>query len=240
MTEHGLGRRVPQDFSHVDKHPFLLAAAVPITVETMLSLPRYRTFYDQGNDGSCTGFSASWALSIIHRQKFYALWLYKQAQLVDEFPDTPPAEGSTVRASFDVLRTQGPMRVFRSADVGPVASEELAANTWATTIDEMRAALGSGVPTVWGISWHSSFDTPVKVHGEWWIGVDAAGKPLADLGPVRGGHAICQFGASDKRQAGRWVNSWGAGWPPVFVPYVVLERLLAEDGECCVPVLKTV
>jgi hypothetical protein len=42
------------------------------------------------------------------------------------------------------------------------------------------------VPVVFGITWYSSFDTPVrKSDGTWWI------EDKSNLGSIRGGHAIC-------------------------------------------------
>ena len=230
---HPLGRKTPPDWEHVDKYPLRsLTPTAPVTVETVLSLPRYRTFYDQGQDGACVGFSSSWMLSIQRRRKFDARWLYHQAQLVDGDPSTPPAEGTLVRAGFDVLRDQGPMDWVKSTDVGPVAAQGLTANRWATTVDEVRAAFALGVPVVFGINWYTAFDKPIRFNGEWWI------EPHDDfLGTIRGGHAICAFGCSDKRGAVKLVNSWGAkAYPLVWMRYSVIERLLSEDGECAVPV----
>lgn len=227
------GRRVPSDWVHVERYP-LRAAKVPKKVENLIDGMHWRrkVVYDQGAEGACVGFSLSWAMTLLNSpvhdsHMYHAPWLYNEAQLVDEWNDTPPAEGTSLRAGFDVLRAKGHM--LRETTVA-VLEEGVETNTWATTVDEVRAAIGAGVPCVLGTHWYTDFDMPIKVGGHWWIG------RAATLGVVRGGHAICIYGASDKRQAVRLVNTWGLSYPNVWMPYRVLERLLGEDGECAVPV----
>ena len=57
-------------------------------------------------------------------------------------------------------------------------------------------------------------------------------------GPIVGGHAILVRAVSIKRQAVLLHNSWGPGWGAngtAWLRFADLDRLLAEDGECCVP-----
>lgn len=220
-----LGRRPPQDWRHVERHPTRRAAPPSATYERVLSLPSgYRRRYDQGQEGSCVGFSCSWLSSLDNRRFYAARWLYQQAQAVDEFADTPPAEGTTVRAGMDVLRTVGHRRVYAGRELPVSLADGIAANTWATTVDQIRATLGGGVPVVLGVDWHDSFFDPVRVGREWWIGT-------GQLGAVAGGHAICAYGVSDRRQAVKLVNSWGVAYPLVWLPYHALATLLDHDGE---------
>lgn len=247
-----LGRRVPTDWLHVEKHGIrrYLPAAPPAKVETILHLPPLRAYMDQGNEGSCVGWAWSWAMSIFnqhrHAQQAYprymATWLYTQAQAIDEWADTPPEEGTSVRAGGDVLRTLGHERVYRGRVQPPALREGLEANAWATTVDEVRQCLASGRPAVFGINWYDNFDHEQQFKGgspggEWWIGTDGATRAGTDnLGSIRGGHAICCYAASDRRQAVKLVNSWGMSYHVVWLPYRVLERLLREDGEAALPV----
>jgi hypothetical protein len=97
----------------------------------------------------------------------------------------------------------------------------IAENRWAKTVDEIRTCIAEGMPVVLGIDWMSNFDTPVNKRSGWWIGE-------GDLGRVRGGHAICCYAASDRRQAVRLVNSWGMAYPLVWMGYDTLQKLL--DG----------
>ncbi len=115
------------------------------------------TYYNQGSSEACVGFSWSRAMSLLNRRRYVAPWLYEQAQLVDEYPDTPPAGGSSVRAGGDVLRVQGHERIYRGKTYPPNPNEGITANRWATSADEVRSALDlpsshPGIPLLqsWG------------------------------------------------------------------------------------------
>jgi hypothetical protein len=124
---------------------------------------------------------------------------------------------------MDVLRESGHVRVLRGNGQVPAQAEGIMENRWATTVDEIRTVVASGVPVTLGINWYRNFDAPIQKSGKYWIG-------LGDLNTVRGGHAVCIYRASDHFQAVGIVNSW-ENYPLVFMPYSVLERLLHEQGE---------
>ncbi len=95
-------------------------------------------FYNQGSEGACVGFGCSRAMSLLNRVEYDAPWLYHEAQLIDEWDDTPPEEGTSVRAGLEVLRTQG----ARRAKSGVVAAGDgIAAYRWATSVDQVHAAI---------------------------------------------------------------------------------------------------
>jgi hypothetical protein len=229
-----LGRRIPTDWTHVERYGLMGAAAVtPEHVERLLPLPYgLRRFYDQGDEGACVGYGWSWAMSILngepgHVVKYDAGWLYHAAQLADDWPETPPEDGTSVRAGGDVLRLQGAVRMLRGKDQAVNLQDGIAADRWATSVDQMRACILAGLPVVIGVNWYHNFDTPVPVGRETWIG-------RGDLGSIRGGHCVCLYGASDRRQAFRLVNNWGISYPLVWLPYDVMQRLIGEDGEVAV------
>ena len=239
------GRRVPQDWKHVERYPLrALMPAQPVEIaERTLSLPNYRTQYDQGTEGACVGYSCSWMMSILNRQMYDARRLYREAQGIDEWYDTPPEEGTSVRAAMDILRTRGHWRVVRGRFAqDPAMSEGIVENRWAKSIDEIRTAIHSGVPVVFGVNWYASFSQPQFLRPipetasdtydrqEWWIGRSPV------MGRIEGGHAICAYRVSDRRQAIGLVNTWGIRYPRVWIPYTVVERLLWEDGEAGIPV----
>lgn len=222
--EGALGRNEPTDWIHVDKYPFRIAASVA-RVEKALALPyQYRSKYDQGQEGACVGFGSSW-MSSIHNRVFYdARWLYHEAQFVDEWGDTPPEEGTSVRAGMDILRKVGHRRIYRGKTLDANLKEGILENRWATTVDEMRTAISQGKAITIGVNWYANFDRPIDKDNRKWIGI-------GDLGRIRGGHCVCLYGASDKYQAFRMVNNWGVGYPLVLLPYNVMQRLLNEHGE---------
>lgn len=231
---HGLGRRIPMDFDHVSRARLLsIQPAQAIAVEKFLDLPnptKYRVFYDQGHEGACVGFSSSWMLSILNRKRYDATRLYQEAQLVDGFADTPPADGTSVKAAMDVLIARGAWPWFAGLGRLLRLSDGVSSVRWGTTVDELRVAISQGIPFVLGINWYQNFDSPVFKDG-WHIG-DTGGD--SDWGAIRGGHAICGYAASDRRQAFRLINTWGMDYPPVWIPYTAIQRLLNEDGEAAI------
>ena len=241
-----LGRRVPTDWRHAEQYPLRLliddpthALTVPPDgVEKGLGLPTYWNLWDQGQEGACVGFGSSAMMGVTNTRqarlagssqtyRYAPFWLYRESQLVDEWGDTPPAEGTSVRASCDILRTRGHRRVRYGVTQPEEAVHGIAANRWATTVDEMRAAIYGDCAVSIGVNWYSNFDAPVTVYSELWIG-------KSSLGRVRGGHCVCIYRMSDRRQAFRLMNSWGKQYPPVWIPYDVMQRLLDEQGEAAV------
>jgi hypothetical protein len=253
----GLGRRIPQNFDHVTKHrALMLTTTAPFTVNRVLKLPdlrRYFGYYDQGKEGACVGFGTSWAMTILNRALYAARHFYLHVQTVDPFDDTPPGEGTTVAAAMDVLRKVGHWRLVydrktrQHVITGPLEAEGIAANKWATSVDEVRASAAAGTPTIIGVNWYENFDRPVWDAGlqRWIIGRDPR-----NLGRIRGGHCVCMYGALDKHSLVPGINNWGApfvqgdpttdnlqlvsGYPRFAMPYETLDRLLREDGEVTV------
>ena len=244
----GLGRRAPTDDDHIRKHPLRMEAIAPepFIVNKTLKLPDLRDYwrrYDQGAEGACVGFGSSWAMTILNKKYYAARKLYLEAQKVDEWHDTPPEQGTSVRAAMDVLRKVGHWRMVynrhtrRYEEVTASMVEGIEANKWATTVDEVRACIKAGTPVVIGVAWYSNFDHPEydQSLNKWWIG-------RGSLGRLRGGHCVCLYGALDRHQAFQGINNWGepvinnrhellGGYPRFLLPYATFQRLLQEDGE---------
>lgn len=238
MSDERLGRRVPSDFAHVELYPARRQLARPVArvenTRVPLSAETYQFFYDQGREGACVGYALS-ILSTIHNRKRYdALWLYKQAQLIDEYGDTPPGGGTSVRAGFDVLRTLGHRWWHPAgADVADPAEGVIGINRWLTTVDEGRTAIAKGLTIVDGINWYDGFYNPIKRtrngRSEFWI------PEPNKWGRLAGGHCIVRPIASDARQAFGWINSWGMAYPwPVYISYESHDRLMREQGEAAI------
>jgi hypothetical protein len=247
MSEKPLGRRRPPDLKHVARYPLSALitdpahelAIPPAGTEKSLGLPWWWKQHDQGFEGSCVGFGSSAMMSVTnHYQRLKATgqdityryaprWLYGEAQLVDEWPETPPEEGTSVRASCEILNVQGHRRVQRGVEGPVVTAHGIDAYRWATGADELRAAIYGGLAVSIGVNWYSSFDNPQVINGERWL-------PKTNLGHVRGGHCVCLYRMSDRRQAFMLMNSWGEYYPPTWLPYETLERLIDEWGEAVV------
>jgi hypothetical protein len=225
FSDYVVDRLEPTDWKHVEKYPsrMLLPDSV-VSAEIVLSLPRhYRPRYHQRNEGACVGFGWSWVSSINNRRLYDARWLYKEAQRIDEWPGENYS-GTSVRAGGEVLRTIGHRHIWHGISRDPDSSDGISEYRWAQTVDEMRTAVTYGNAIVLGINWYTNFDQPEKVSSRNWIG-------RGDLGSIRGGHAICCYGASDRLQAFRLVNSWGSDYPLVWIPYETMRRMLDENGE---------
>lgn len=236
-----LGRRAPTDWAHVSKYP--MTAVLPrtvVVVNRLLTIPRFRPKMDQGQSGSCVGWSLGWVMAFLNRHYYDGWSTYKRALQIDEWPgnEGDMQFGTSVRAGFEVLRTQGPERVIYSSAVldfqgfdvtgevtPPTPAAGIAAYRWATSMDEIRSSIAAGIPVELGIPWYSKFSQPTGSPDNYWIGKGT------DWGSVVGGHAICLYGARDDRQAVRLANTWGSSWPLVWMPYTALERLLGEWGE---------
>jgi hypothetical protein len=173
---------------------------------------------DQGPYGACVGFS--WAAELAARPKVVAdigyddgMRIYRRAQLLDPWPETPPEEGSSVLAGAKVVREEGKILEYR----------------WAFGLWEALLAIGWHGPTVFGIPWRAGMMHP-----------DGDGMIRA-IGPIEGHHAILVNGISVRRELVRMHNSWGAEWGlngDAFISFDDLGQLLEDDGECCVPVLR--
>lgn len=256
-----LGRRKPEDWTHVERYPYrALKPEIVAEVNKILKLPSWHWTHDQGQEGSCVGHAGVMERAITNLaqnrlasilspgRRYDPLWAWDQAKIVDPFPDTNPGDdnGTLVSSFYDVARDKGMRRIARDGihidpatgtpvvtdpkETAPQKSEGVLTTRWATSVDEVRTAISKRTPVVLGINWYSDFDNPEPHYNrrgdsEYWIG------ETGNLGWVRGGHAVALFGASDRRQAFRLKNSWGDGYPLVWIPYTVVQRLINEDGE---------
>lgn len=100
-------------------------------------------FYDQLNEGACVGFSLSRALSLMNRSRYDGFWLYREAQKIDPWDDTPPAEGTSVDAGCQILKNRGHRRY--DATTGRFLTENIVSGIgeyrWATSVDDIHAFL---------------------------------------------------------------------------------------------------
>jgi hypothetical protein len=98
-------------------------------------------WYNQGSEGACVGFSLSRAVSLMNRKTYDARWLYTEAQLIDEFEDTPPQEGTSVRAGCEILVKRGHKRVFGGITYPEDIGQGIAKYRWAKSVQDIHAVL---------------------------------------------------------------------------------------------------
>lgn len=185
-----LGRSIPPDFSHVEKHP-LAAAPTVATVEKILALPSWHWSHDQGEEGSCVGHGSAMERAVTNNAQLMRItkWLWRgerrydpidlwnQAKIVDGDPSTNPGDdnGTYVRAAYDVLRDRGPIRCqsVELRNIGgratpvpigdqksPKHGEGASVNQWATTVDQLRSCIAKDLAISFGVNWYSGFDNP--------------------------------------------------------------------------------
>lgn len=217
---HGLGR-LPAPDDRDNGYPVArLLAAAPV-------LPAYRYWHpgawsgDQGRTSMCVAYSwTHWLKAGPDTQRAHVpdpAPLYAEAQRVDEWPGEEPAyQGTSVRAGAKVLQARGYVGSY----------------WWATTADEVAAAVLGVGPVVVGTDWHAGMNRPVR--GDGWR--------MHATGPVLGGHAYLLDGYSTKTRLFRCKNSWGRGYGNrgfAWLPADTLDLLLARHGEACLAVETT-
>jgi hypothetical protein len=173
---------------------------------------------DQGKDGACVGYA--WTHELAARPKAHylanellAFSVYREAQYLDPWPDTPPEEGTSILAGAKAS----------------VARRWIGEYRWCFNVHDLALAVGYTGPVVLGLNWRSNM-----------MQTDGSGYIHAS-GPVVGGHAILCNGYSVKYKRFKLVNSWGADWGmggACYVSETDMASLLADDGEACIPVTR--
>jgi Papain family cysteine protease len=172
---------------------------------------------DQGNLGACVGFSFAAELAarpvvVPDIDNTDGLRLYWRAQDLDQWPGYE-YEGTSVLAGAKAVTEAGHYSEYR----------------WAFSESQVALAVGYKGPVVIGVNWYSGMMRP-----------DRNGY-LNLTGQVEGGHAILVHSISVKRGDYVLWNSWGADWADngrARLRRADMDRLLSEDGECCLPVRK--
>ena len=241
-----LGRRTPGDFRHVERYPLSALIADPQDplvippwgLEKSLGLPWWWKSHNQEPRSSCVGHGESAERAITNRRqrvlttsqdltyRYDSNWLYDEALKVDEWPGEGDF-GTSLRAGYEVLKARGHRRV-QNGKTGPEnVAHGVDTYRWGINHNEVRAAIAADLAVAIGVNWYSGFDGPYIWKNERWI-------RIAPTDVIRGGHCVCLYYASDRREAFRLMNSWGHNYGPVWLSYSDLDRLLSEWGEAVV------
>lgn len=169
---------------------------------------------DQSNLPHCVGFAwAQWLRSSPIRTLTGPEPddIYHQAQLVDEW-EGKNYDGTSVRAGAKVL------------------APHIAEYRWADDLQTLKEWLLLRGPVVMGTNWYTNMDYPVG--------------GIINLGGGNvGGHAYLCLGWNSITRRFRCINSWGAGWGQngrFWIREDDMARLLAENGEACAAIERTV
>ncbi len=212
--EHRLGRHIHRgdtfDAHVADKTGVALASA---------TYQRKCAPFDQGNIGSCVGNSAAGALMttpLFVTGRAYtevtAIEFYSEATFFNGTPNDyyPPNDTGS----------SGPAVAQGLEALGLVSSY-----THATDLQGAQEGLQTS-PGIFGISWYSSFDTPLST-GEC---------PLTPGATVRGGHEIQSFELDMVNQRVWFWQSWGATWGGLgngqfWMSFATLNSLFQEQAD---------
>jgi hypothetical protein len=187
-------------------------------------------YLDQGTEGACVGYSMAHELvarpyMVQGVNKELAQHIYWEAQKIDPWPGgaypgaSPFYEGTSVLAGVKVLQRLGKVLEYR----------------WAFSLEDVRRTIGYKGPVVFGLNWYTGMFDPDE-HGQ-----------IRPTGRLAGGHAILGYRVDEKNERVWLHNSWGEDWGFVdrtfgggkaWLTFSDLIRLLHEDGETCVPVIR--
>jgi hypothetical protein len=173
---------------------------------------------DQGNEGACVGYG--WTHELYAEPDRVVgvdpKAVYHRAQQLDDRPGEAYS-GTSVLAGAKTIQELGHLVEYR----------------WALDVQDVLATLSVHGPVVIGVNWHQGMEN-----------VDHNGF-VHVTGPVRGGHCVILRGVISDPTSHGWVilgkNSWGPRWGregDFKLTALDLEKLLKEDGEVCVPVVR--
>jgi hypothetical protein len=180
---------------------------------------RCDTFLNQGSEGACTGFAVSHeaaARPVVVKgiTNETARQIYRRARQLDEWPGEN-YEGSSVLGAIKAGTEKGWYSEYR----------------WAFGLEDAILALGYYGPGVAGLSWYTGM-----------MKADSNGF-IHPTGSIEGGHAILVNGVNVKKEYVRLHNSWGKSFGingECFLSFDDFGRLLHEQGEFCIPVVRSV
>lgn len=210
-----------------DRRPYFDERSRTFPIRTLVEDKPLRSYtwgvpvrLDQGYEGACVGFG--WTHEFAARPKVHgqvtnqlARTIYREAQLIDVWPETPPEEGTSVLAGAQIMKSRGYLGEYR----------------WCFSLRDLQLTLGYYGPVVMGTWWWTDMMEP-----------DARGFIHVD-GSREGGHAwlLNSYNVTKRRFA--MVNSWGSTWGPfggiAYISEGDMETLLFDEGEGCVPTVRT-
>jgi hypothetical protein len=222
--------RQPQDDPRLGRLPEFDERSRAYPIRTLVAGKPHRSYswrvplnLDQGHEGACVGFSWSHELAarpvlVKDVDDAFALRVYRRAQQLDEWPGEA-YDGTSVLAGAKASVELGKIGEYR----------------WAFGLDDLRLALGYAGPAVLGLNWYAGMFSP------------AADGRIAPTGHLMGGHAILAYRVDERNERVWLQNSWGASWGMTdrsfgpgkcWLSFADLDRLLGEDGEACIPVVR--
>ena len=222
-----------------DDRDYLMRAYLPALMlpKKVDYTPKMSPIRDQGQAGTCVGFAVASGMKeyqeLLDYQKLVELsprFVYSEAKKIDGMPEE---EGTTIRASMQVLKKQGicqeqfwpyqPHQQDKPKQGAQANAKKFRVITYARilNLNELRLSLFSKGPAVLGIE---VFEGMMKTK----TGI----VPLPKKNDVAlGGHAIAACGYDDKKKSIKFKNSWSTKWGNKgfgYLSYEYIERYMMD------------
>lgn len=178
---------------------------------------RHTAKLDQGKEGACVGFA--WAheldsapVEVPGMTDDFAQRLYRRAQQLDEWPGEDYS-GTSVIAGAKAVQELHYLDEYR----------------WAFGVEDVILTLSHHGPVILGVNWYYDMYFP------------DGNQYIRPTGRRVGGHAIMALAYSHEAREIWLLNSWGPNWGwggLCRIKVTDVDRLLREDGEACVPVIR--
>jgi C1A family cysteine protease len=212
--------------------------ALPTNVDLRKNMP---LVYNQGNLGSCTANAIPAAFDFCrwHENKSFIypsrLFLYYNERKMEGTVDTD--SGAQIRDGIksvgkqgDVPEGQWPYDIALFTEKPPKAIYKNAlqykavnyARVLDTDINQIKTALATGFPFVFGFNVYASFESP-EVAKTGIMPMPQSGEQLL------GGHAVCAVGYDDFKQVVIVRNSWGSEWGDQGYFYMPYEYMVSDQ-----------
>lgn len=194
---------------------------------------------DQGSEGACVGFAWTHELAarpkVVVKDTDFALGIYNRAKQIDYWPGEDYS-GTSVLHGVKALQEH----------VNEKGQPLIREYRWAFGIQDVLRVVGYRGPVVLGINWFNNMYRPDSTNF------------IYASGELAGGHAILANGVKivkiipdvsahwenidlDKSYV-RLHNSWGTDYGingEAFISVRDLDKLLQDDGEACIPTLRS-
>jgi hypothetical protein len=220
ITETPGAGRLGRHFRHDSRSAAYPYQAVPGRVPIAVEHPRHIGVLDQGDVGSCEGNAV---VGVLATDPFWeSLKPGVQGQLGEPLAQQLYSAGEDIDGD-------GPWTTNTSISQAAKNAGLIAGYVHVATVADMIDALQAR-PLFAGVNWYASFDTPDP---------DTGVVTIAHGASIRGGHAFVVRGVDPAAGRFKADNSWGPDWGiggSFWIPFGIMGRLLAEEGEVTAPV----
>ena len=186
--------------------------------------PLFTSPLDQGEEGACVGFGWANEIALPPKPDYaltndYAFGIYRWAQQHDEWAGEDYSGTSVLAGAKAVSEWLSRVIEYR----------------WCFSLDDLVRTVAYKGPVVLGWNWYTGMMKP-----------DVDGR-IRPTGQLEGGHCIVTnkvrgmlYSVSAQRRRLYVWNSWGRGngWPEAWLSWDDVERLMHEQGDACIPVVR--